>query len=143
LKSGLAPGTAAEFAVTVTEEMFPAFDGEVVHQVMSTVSMIYYMEKAGRYVILPYLEEHEEGSGFAIDIKHVGPAVLGQKVTFRAVCTEVTEKRVVCEVTAETTSNRVGVGTFTQAIFNKQEIKRRFQQLQADVEAENKCDRTN
>lgn len=143
MKSGLVPGTAAEFAVTVTEEMFPAFDGEVVHPVMSTVSMIYYMEKAGRYVILPYLEDHEEGSGFAIQIKHVGPAVTGQEVTFRAVCTEVTEKRVVCEVTAKTSRNLVGLGTFTQAIFNKHDIRQRFQQLQADVETEKKYDRTN
>jgi predicted thioesterase len=122
--------------------MFPAFDGEVVHQVMSTVSMIYYMEKAGRYVILPYLEEHEEGSGFALNIKHVGPAVVGQEVTFRAVCTEVTEKRVVCQVTAETTRNLVGLGTFTQAIFNKQEVRQRFQQLQEEVHTKNKCDRS-
>ncbi|USG65644.1 thioesterase [Brevibacillus ruminantium] len=142
MKSGLVPGSAAEFTVTVTDEMFPAFDGEVVHRVMSTVSMIYYMEKVGRYVILPYLEEHEEGSGFAINIKHVGPAVAGQEVTFRAVCTEVTEKRVVCEVTAQTTRHTVGLGTFTQAIFNKQEMRQRFQDLQTVVDEEKKSVRS-
>ncbi|QQE74376.1 thioesterase [Brevibacillus composti] len=142
MKSGLVPGTKVEFSVTVTEEMLPAFDGEVVHQVMSTVSMIYYMEKAGRYVILPYLEEHEEGSGFGINIKHVGPAVVGQEVTFRAVCTEVTEKRVVCEVSAQTARNLVGLGTFTQAIFNKQEIQQRFRQLREEIEAENNSARS-
>lgn len=134
----LQPGTTEEFSVTVTEDMLPVFEGQVVHAVMSTVSMIYYMEWAGRRVILPYLEEDEEGSGFAVDIKHVGPAVVGQEVTFRATCVQVTEKRVVCEVTADTTRNRVGVGTFTQAIFKKDEIKRRFEELQAAV---NKCDK--
>nr|WP_274388593.1 thioesterase [Brevibacillus agri] len=116
--------------------MLPKFEGEVVHPVMSTVSMIYYMEWAGRQVILPYLEEDEEGSGFAVDIRHVGPAVVGQTVTFKAVCHEVTEKRVVCEVTADTARNRVGVGTFTQAIFNKHEIRQRFEALQAEISAE-------
>lgn len=134
MKNGLQPGVTAEFTVTVSADMFPVFDGEVIHPVMSTVSMIYFMEKAGRYVLLPHLEAHEEGSGFAIDIKHVGPAVMGQQVTFRAVCVEVTEKRVVCEVTADTSRNRVGVGVFTQAIFNKDEIHRRFQQLQGEVD---------
>jgi predicted thioesterase len=47
---------------------------------------------------------------------------------------EVTEKRVVCEVTADTPRNRVGVGMFTQAIFNKDEMQRRFQQLQAEID---------
>ncbi|RNB86784.1 thioesterase [Brevibacillus nitrificans] len=137
MKKELQPGTAAEFTVTVTEEMFPVFDGEVIHPVLSTVSMIYYMEKAGRYVLLPHLEEHEEGSGFGIEVKHVGPAVAGQKVTFRAVCVEVTAKRVVCEVTADTSCNRVGVGLFTQAIFNKEDMHRRFQKLQAEIDEKN------
>ncbi len=136
MKPGLVKGTSASFTVTVTEDMLPAFDGQVVHRVMSTVSMIYYMEKAGRHVILPYLDEDEEGSGFAIDIKHVGPAVVGQEVTFTAVCTEVTEKRVVCDVTAETSRNRVGIGSFTQAIFNKQDMARRFRELQDQIDSE-------
>lgn len=138
MKSELQPGTSAEFTVTVTAEMVPVFDGEVIHPVMSTVSMIYFMEKAGRYVLVPYLEEHEEGSGFAVDIKHVGPAVIGQEVTFRAICVEVTQKRVVCEVTADTTRNRVGLGVFTQAIFQKDDIQRRFRQLQSEIDEEQK-----
>jgi len=134
MNSGLQPGTTAEITVKVTSDMFPAFDGQVVHPVMSTVSMIYYMEMAGRHVILPYLEDHEEGCGLAVDIKHVGPAVEGQEVMFRAVCVEVTEKRVVCVVTADTTRNRVGVGTFTQAIFNKHDMSRRFQAIQEEAD---------
>jgi fluoroacetyl-CoA thioesterase len=137
LKPGLQPGVAAEFTVTVTEEMRPVFDGKVVHHVMSTVSMIYYMEKAGREVILPFLEEHEEGSGFAIEIKHVGPAVIGQEVRFKAICTEVSPTRVVCDVFAETELNLVGKGSFTQAIFNKDEIKQRFAELQKKVDERN------
>ncbi|WP_400162531.1 thioesterase family protein [Brevibacillus sp. TJ4] len=126
MKEGLQPGVCAEFEVSVTPEMYPVFEGNMIHPVMSTVSMIYYMELAGRKVILPYLEDHEEGCGFAVDIKHVGPAVSGQTVRFRAVCREVTDKRVVCEVTADTAQNRVGLGTFTQAIFHKEEARRKF-----------------
>jgi fluoroacetyl-CoA thioesterase len=144
LNSGLRKGTTAEITVTVTQEMLAVFYGQVVHPVMSTVSMIYYMELSGRHVILPYLDEQEVGCGYAVDIKHVGPAVIGQEVTFRAVCVEVSEKRVVCEVTAHTSRNQVGMGTFTQAIFNKHDMSRKFHDLQAEVDAEkNKYDRTN
>lgn len=123
------------FTITVTDEMRPSFDGQVIHHVMSTVTMIYYMEKAGRELILSYLDEHEEGAGFALDIKHVGLAVIGQKVKFEAICTEVTEKRVVCDVIAETDMNLVGKGSFTQAIFNRQEMKERIIQLQKFVDS--------
>ncbi|MCK9918162.1 hypothetical protein MXD81_54470, partial [Microbacteriaceae bacterium K1510] len=113
MKTGMQDGITAVINITVTEEMRPEFDGAVVHDVMSTVSMIYYMEKAGRLVILPYLEENEEGAGYALDIKHVGPAVVGQEVMFTAVCTEARPNRVICHVTAKTRVNLVGKGTFT------------------------------
>ncbi|MBO8162580.1 MAG: thioesterase [Brevibacillus sp.] len=138
MKAGLQPGVTAGVTVTVTEDMRPIFDGKVVHHVMSTVSMIYYMEKAGRQVILPFLEEDEEGAGFGIDIKHVGPAVIGQEVRFKAICTEVTHKRVVCDVFAETDFNLVGKGSFTQVIFNKTEIMQRFAELQQKVDEQSR-----
>ncbi|WP_134703656.1 thioesterase family protein [Ammoniphilus sp. YIM 78166] len=129
MKDGLKPGVQVEFKIVVDESMRPSFDGQVVHDVLSTVTMVYYMEKAGREVILPYLDESEEGAGYGLDIKHVGPAVVGQEVRFQAICTEVTEKRVVCEVTAETEWNVVGKGTFTQAIFQKKEMAQRLADL--------------
>ncbi|WP_096180981.1 thioesterase family protein [Effusibacillus lacus] len=137
MKSGLLPGVVTEFTVTVTEDMRPSFDGQVIHDVMSTVSMIHFMELAGRKIILPFLEEGEEGAGFAIDVRHVGPAVVGQEVTFRAICTEVTSKRVVCGVLAGTKWNLVGKGSFTQAIFQKRDMIQRIEELQNRLKAEN------
>lgn len=133
MNPGLQPGATTEFSVTVTEDMRPVFNGQVVHNVMSTVSMIYYMELAGRQIILPYLEEGEEGAGFAVDIKHIGPAVVGQEVKIRAICTEVTRNRVVCDVVAETNLNLVGKGSFTQAIFQCQDLLERIAVLQQRI----------
>lgn len=130
----LTPGVTANLEITVTDEMRPAFDGEVVHQVMSTVTMIYYMEKAGRHVILPYLEEGEEGAGYDVSITHTGPAIVGEKVVFTAVCTQVTERRVVCEVTARTSHGVIGQGTFTQAIFRKARMEKKLQELREALE---------
>lgn len=138
MKPGLISGAETSFIVTVTPDMYPAFDGTTIHEVMSTVTMIYYMEKAGRELIVPFLEEEEEGSGFALDIKHVGPAVAGQEVTFRAVCTEAGAKRIVCEVVAETQFNLVGKGLFTQAIFNKATMADRLAALRRRTEEKQK-----
>jgi predicted thioesterase len=133
MKPELVPGTEAGFAFIVTDDMLAGFDGEVVHPVLSTVSMIYHMEKAGRHIILPYLEPDEEGAGYEICVKHVGPAVRGQTVRVKAVCTEVTPKRVVCEVLAETDLNLVGTGHFTQAIFRKSQMADRIAALERQV----------
>lgn len=63
MKPGLIPGAEISFVVTVTPDMYPAFDGIVIHEVMSTVSMIYYMEKAGREMIVPFWKKKRKDRG--------------------------------------------------------------------------------
>ncbi len=48
MKPSLKIGNAAEVLITVTEDMCPAFDDVVVHQVYSTWSMAHHMELAAR-----------------------------------------------------------------------------------------------
>lgn len=122
MKVGLLPGAIQEITVKVEESMRPSFDGVVIHNVMSTVSMIYQMERAGRQMLVPYLEPHEEGAGYALDVRHTGIAVVGQEVTITAICKEASDRRLVCDVVARTEDNVVGEGTFTQAIFPKEKL---------------------
>ncbi|WP_044639841.1 thioesterase family protein [Risungbinella massiliensis] len=126
MKPGLLPGMKQEITITVEESMRPAFDEVVIHDVMSTVSMIYQMERVGRKMLVPYLEPHEEGAGYALDVCHTGIAVIGQEVTITAICTEVSDRRLVCDVVARTVDNVVGEGTFTQAIFPKEKLTRKI-----------------
>lgn len=133
MKQGLKAGCKAEFEIVVDESMFPSFDGNVIHPVMSTVTMIYFMEKCGRYVILPYLEEKEEGAGYAINIRHINPAVVGQRVKFRATCIKATSQEVICEVVARTKEYLIGEGIFTQRIFLKERMRQKIEKLQLIV----------
>jgi len=138
MKSGLMPGAEVEFTFEVTADMRPSFDGAVVHDVLSTVAMIYQMERAGRYLIVPYLEPHEEGAGYELQVKHVGPAVAGQLVHVRAICTLVSQNRVVCDVTARTDVNVVGSGTFTQALFPKEDMLAKLERIRTALADEAK-----
>ena len=49
-------GREETIEIIVTEDMFAAFEGEVVHPVYSTVAMTYHMEWVSRKIILPFLE---------------------------------------------------------------------------------------
>lgn len=115
--------------VTVTEEMAAAFGGEIIHPTLSTVSMVYYMEWVGRKVILPFLEDHEEGVGAAIEVKHRAPAPVGKTVTFTAEAVKVKANKVVCRVTAEHDKALVGEAIFTQAILPRQSIRERLKAM--------------
>lgn len=126
MKPGLHIGYQEQVEITVTDDMFPAFEGKVVHKTLSTVSMVYYMEWVGRLVILPFLEAGEEGIGGGISVEHLAPAPAHKRVIFTAEVTEVTDKKIVCRVFAEHDKARVGEGSLTQYILPKTQIDDRI-----------------
>lgn len=85
MKAGMEPGMVATVEGVVTEEMVAQFAGQMIHPVLSTAMMVYYMEWAARLIILPYLEDGEEGMGRAVSVQHIAPAPIG--TSFRAVAT--------------------------------------------------------
>jgi predicted thioesterase len=116
----------ARLEITVTPEMRPAFDGEVVHDVYGTAAMVAHMEFAARKVILAAREAHEEGIGYRVDVTHLAPAPVGSTVTVTARLQAVEGTRVVCAVEARTRHGRVGEGTITQVILPLATLQRRF-----------------
>lgn len=131
MKPGMAPGWTATVEVVVDATMFAAFEGEVVHPVYGTAAMIAHMELAGRRIILPYLEAHEEGVGYEIRARHLAPTVAGMRVIARAMLTEVRCSRVICRVEAHNTRGPIGEGDFTQVIVPQARIARSIAALQA------------
>lgn len=131
MRPGLLVGHQETLEMTVTEEMFPAFAGKVVHETMSTVSMVYYMEWVGRLVILPFLEEWEEGIGGGIAVHHLAPAPRGTRVRFTAEVAEVTGAKVVCNVWGEHDQARVGEGQLVQFILEKRTIDERISSMKS------------
>src|SRR3954447_8396322 len=126
MKPGLAPGQEATAEVIVDATMFAAFEGRVVHPVYGTAAMIAQMELAGRRIILPYLEAHEEGVGYEISVRHLAPTIAGMRVVARATLTEVRGNRVICRVEAHNDRGLIGEGTFTQVIVNRIDLEVRI-----------------
>lgn len=129
MKPGLEPGYQETMTVVVKEDMVASFGGQMVHPVLSTVSMVYYMEWTGRKVILPFLEDDEEGVGASIDIRHLAPAPVGKTVSFVATVKVVTPQKVVCDVIAEHDRAIVGEGEFVQVIVPKEKLKANIERM--------------
>ena len=129
MKPGLDLGYKETMEIVVSDQMIASFDGEVIHPVLSTVSMVYYMEWVGRKVILPFLEEWEEGVGASINVRHIAPAPVGKKVIFTAEVTLIKPERVACRVRAEHTQSIVGEGEFVQAILSKERIQKHIENM--------------
>jgi fluoroacetyl-CoA thioesterase len=127
MKPGMKVGDTAVVEAVVTPDMFAQFEGNVVHPAYSTVSMVYHMEWASRKIILPYLEEHEEGMGVAVSVKHIAPTTEGSTVTVTATVTEIRDNVVVTKVEAKNEMQVIGIGEVKQVILPKQKIAQMLQ----------------
>lgn len=126
MKQGLEVGRTETIDIIVTEEMFAAFEGEVVHPVYSTVAMTYHMEWVSRKIILPFLEQDEEGIGASVQLRHLAPSPLGSKVTLTAVLTELRNNAAVTEVIAKNHVGIIGEGIVKQIILPKETIAQKM-----------------
>lgn len=124
MKALPAPGTEAVTEFTVGPDMYPAFEGRVVHEVLGTAALVHQMEWAARKVLLPVLEPGEEGVGTHVSVRHLAPAFPGERVTVRARALEgATSRELVCQVEAFTDRTRIGEGTVGQAILPLARLK--------------------
>ena len=119
-------GTLAEHAFTVTQEMCPHFEDQLVHPVCATWTLVHQLEYAGRLVIVPCLEPDEEAVGAKFSIEHRSPAGLGAVVTARAVVSAATRRRLTCDVSAWCEDRLLAEGSFVQISLPKDELTKRF-----------------
>ena len=78
----------------VTEPVCIDFMGPGVQPVLSTPSLILWLEMASRQAATPLLQQDEETVGTAMDLKHLAPTPLGMKVTLKTRIVEVAGRRI-------------------------------------------------
>lgn len=126
----LTAGTAASIVVTVTEDMTAAF-GELgaVHPVYSTWNLVRHMEEASRKVILPYLAPGEDAVGYQVEVTHLAPTLVGQRVTVTARFVARDGRKLVCEVAARNARGLIGIGRTVQVLVDRAWLAERLAAL--------------
>lgn len=129
MHKGLSPGMTATVGTTVTEQMVARLGGQKIHPVLATAQMIEWMEWAGRKLILPYLEPHEDAVGYAVDIVHLRPTLVGESFTATARFVAQEGNRLIAEVHADNERGRIGEGRFVQVLVEKAVLERTLEEL--------------
>ncbi|GEM83109.1 MAG: thioesterase [Meiothermus sp.] len=130
-------GYQATFETVVSDEMTVDFEhaddpllGKL-HPVYATYWMAKHMELAGRKIILPFLEEGEEGIGSKVSVDHQASALPGMKVRVVAEHLRTEGNRVHARCTAwNELGDRIGEGYTEQVILPRAKLLRIFEKLQ-------------
>ncbi len=135
MKPGLVPGARAEVEFEVQAGHLAAFEGQVVHPVLSTWNLIHFMEWAGRRVILPFLEPHEEAVGASLRIRHIAPTAQGDRVTVAATLARLELPKIICRVEARNARGCIGRGTFVQILLPRSRLSALIDEARCAVAA--------
>ena len=111
-------GAKHQEIILVTGDIAIDFLGLEGARVLSTPSMILWMEKTCRNLLMNFVEEGYDSVGTEVNVKHLAAAPLGASVTFRAEVLAVNERRVTFRVEAADEKEKIGEGTHERTIIN-------------------------
>lgn len=109
-------GAMREEQLEVTGEVAIKFLGMDGARVLSTPQMIGFMEKVSRDLLLEMLEPGMDSVGTIVNVKHLGAAPMGSKVTFRSKLVVLDGRRATFEVVAFDDEEKIGEGTHERFI---------------------------
>ena len=77
-------GTVGQVEFNVASQHAIDFANDQMPAVLSTPWLIWFLEHAAREAVLPFLNEGESTVGTHVDVEHLAPTPLGEKVTCTA-----------------------------------------------------------
>jgi predicted thioesterase len=114
----IAPGITRTRTYTTTHEMRAR---QLQSDVFSTPAMIGLMELTCVELTAPYLDPYEQTVGIHVDVRHLAPTKIGQKVTVKAELLEVKGNKLRYSVFATNdTGATIGEGLHRRAVINTQ-----------------------
>jgi len=118
LKIPLEPGIIKEERFTIKEEHSAKSVGSGEVKVLSTPSMIAFMEATSRDLIQPHLQAGYTTVGTRVDVRHLSPAPVGQEIIVRSELVAVDGRKLVFKVEALWKGAKIGEGTHERYIVN-------------------------
>ncbi|HDO20901.1 MAG: thioesterase family protein [archaeon GB-1867-097] len=109
-----------EFKITEKHAAKNVGSGEV--EVLSTPSMIAFMEKTAMECVQKELPEGYISVGTKVDVKHLKPAPVGENLKVTAELVEIDRRRLTFKVKAEWREEIVGEGIHERFIVNKEKF---------------------
>ena len=127
----VAIGEQAVLEVLVTPAMTVQF-GELgeLHPVYATYELARHFEEVGRKLLLPHLEDGEDGLGTEIRVRHLRSALPGMRVTLTATVQQMEGRRLTVGIEAVSElGDVVATGSTEQYVSSSERVRAGFDEL--------------
>lgn len=126
MKQIFKPGDIKEYRTSVKPQDVASFHGVVAHNVYATFALARDAEWTTRQFVLDMKDDDEEGIGTYLNVKHRGPAFVGEKVTFTGTFLRLTGSELICTFEAKVADRMIATGETGQKILKREKIKSLF-----------------
>ena len=120
-------GTLGETTFVVEQKHCIEFATDGMPAVFSTPNLVRLLERTARQAIAPFLEANERSVGIEIELRHLAPTPLGQRVTITTRVIHAEGKQVTFQVEARDAHELIARGVHTRAIIRVESFSRRVQ----------------
>lgn len=130
MNNPFSPGDIKKYSKIIGEQEIAEFESGLVHKFYATFFMAKDAEWSTRLFVLDMKEENEEGIGTFIEITHVAPALVNERVDFIAKMEAVQGNEIICSFEASVGDRIIGVGRTGQKILSKEKLNRLITRLE-------------
>jgi fluoroacetyl-CoA thioesterase len=122
-------GATGSFSLVVLpEHLASRFKDVTLPPVLATPVMIMVMENAALNAIKPYLDTGESVLGTRVDVRHLAPTPVGQRVVGEATVTKVDGRRIEFSIRATNGNDEIGLGTHERVVL---QLSKLFERMKA------------
>ena len=126
MKQVFKAGDVKEYKTIVKPQDVATFQDVVVHDVCSTFALARDIEWTTRQFVLDMRDDDEEGVGTYLQIRHHGPAFVGEGITFTGTFESLTGSELICSFEARVGNRIIASGKTGQKILKLEKIKSIF-----------------
>ena len=125
MKSRPKIGEAGELDIPTDTRHAVEFAGDGMPAVVSTPSLVGFLERTARETIAPHLDADERSVGIELDIRHLAPTPVGQTIHCRAQVIAVEDRKVTFQIEARDQHEVIVRGVHKRAVIRTESFARR------------------
>jgi len=128
MKSRPKVGAVGELAILTEAKHAVEFAGNGMPAVVSTPSLVGFLERTARETIAEFLDADERSVGIEIDLKHLAPTPIGQTVHCTARIISVEDRQVLFQIEARDQHEVIVRGVHKRAVIRTESFSRRVKE---------------